>query len=498
MALKLDLSKAYDRVDWIFLEKFMLKLGFCADWVQLLMQCVSLVSYTVISGGSEVGLIFPKMGVRQGDPLSPYIFLLCAEGLSFLIHKAEVLGQFHVIKIARNAPIVTHVFFADDLYIFSKASMEDAQTIQSILTQFQEATGQRVNFQKSSIFFSSNSPQFLKASVCNTLSMSEADGSSFYLGLPNLLGWNKNVAFSFIKDKMSHRILSWESRCLSKAGKELLLKSVAQAIPAYAMGVFLLPISLCKELERLMSIYWWKQSKNGRKGVHWKRWSVLTKHKSRGGLGFRDIHEYNIAFLSKQSWRFLSCSESLVGQLYKARYFLDGHFLSAKLGYYPSYLWHSLMATQEVLKIGARRRVGNGLDINIMGEPWLPCKDDPYVHSNHPGLKNRKVVDLFQMDILQWDTDIIHDMFTSRDSSLILSVPLLASKQLDQWFWAEEPKGVFSVKSLYRSLQFNKDPIVWSDQDSIWKRIWKLGVPPKVRVTLWRAAAGCLPTRANL
>lgn len=222
------------------------------------------------------------------------------------------MGNIHGIRIARSAPVISYIFFADDLYLFSWASLEDAQNIQSVLSQFQDATGQLIIFQKSSIFFSSNSPQILKDSVCSFLSISEADSGSHYLGLPNMLSRNKSVAFGYIKDKLSQRILSWESRCLSKAGKELLLKTVAQAIPAYAMGIFLFPISLCQDMERLMAKFWWKHSKDGWKGVHWKRWTASTIHKSKGGLGFRDLHDYNIALLCKQSWKLICHPESLV------------------------------------------------------------------------------------------------------------------------------------------------------------------------------------------
>lgn len=115
-----------------------------------------------------------------------------------------------------------------------------------------------------------------------------------------MLSRSKSAAFGYLKDKISHRIQTWEFRFLSKAGKELLLKSVAQSIPSYAMGVFILPISLCKDMARLLSNFWWKQSKDGRKGIHWKSWSALTKHKSQGGLGFCDFHDFNVALLSKQ------------------------------------------------------------------------------------------------------------------------------------------------------------------------------------------------------
>ena len=121
-ALKIDMSKAYDRIEWKFLQDVMLKMGFAGKWVELIMLCVSTVRYNVIRNGKEVGPIIPSRGLRQGDPLSPYLFILCAEGLSSLIRRQENVGLIHGVKVARGAPMVSHLFFADDAFLFFRAN----------------------------------------------------------------------------------------------------------------------------------------------------------------------------------------------------------------------------------------------------------------------------------------------------------------------------------------------------------------------------------------
>lgn len=121
-ALKINMSKAYDKMEWNFLQAMMLKLGFDVKWVNLIMLCVSTVRYSVIREGKKVGSIVPCRGLRQGDPLSPYLFIICVEGLSALIRRQERLGLLHGVEVARGALTVSHLFFIDDSFLFFKAT----------------------------------------------------------------------------------------------------------------------------------------------------------------------------------------------------------------------------------------------------------------------------------------------------------------------------------------------------------------------------------------
>ena len=114
MALKLDMSKAYDCVEWDFLEAIMRKLGFDDQWVSVIMSCVRTVQYSVLLDGVPKGYIIPSHGIRQGDPLSPHLFLLCAEGLSALLRQASISGRLRGIQTSHGGPWVSHLFFADD------------------------------------------------------------------------------------------------------------------------------------------------------------------------------------------------------------------------------------------------------------------------------------------------------------------------------------------------------------------------------------------------
>ena len=155
LALKFDVNKAYDRVEWDFLKGMMIKLGFLEVWVDRVTKCVSTPSFSVRINGKAYGNIKPSRGIHQGDPLSPYLFLICAEGFTSLLAKAKLDGRLHGVVACRNAPRITNLLFADDSLIFCQANSE-MHVVSDTLQLYVDASGQCINLQKSSTYFSSN------------------------------------------------------------------------------------------------------------------------------------------------------------------------------------------------------------------------------------------------------------------------------------------------------------------------------------------------------
>lgn len=155
-------------------------------------------------------------------------------------------------RAARGAPTLSHMFFVDDSYIYCQASKEQADHVSDMLRIFEKASGQQINIDKSSVFFSRNTAESTKHDLCDKLRFQEADAMSKYLGLPNIMGRNKSAIPGYIKDRLQDRVKGWDKKIISKGGKEILLKIVAQFLPNYVMNVFMLPVELCKDLERIM------------------------------------------------------------------------------------------------------------------------------------------------------------------------------------------------------------------------------------------------------
>ncbi|KAK1554997.1 hypothetical protein Q3G72_020206 [Acer saccharum] len=371
MALKLDMSKAYDRIEWDFIQAVMIKMNFPQNWIDLVRDCISTSSLSLLLNGKPVGKVIPSRGLRQGCPLSPYLFILCAEALSSLLQNSENNGRGLGVKCCRGSPLVSHLFFADDSVLFYRASKENCRTIRNLLTIYENGSGQQVNLQKSRITFSPNVPQDTRREIQGFFQIADCNTHDKYLGLPTLVGRNKRKTFNEIKERVWKKVCSWKSNMFSFGGKEVLINAVAQAIPTYVMSIFQLPVCLCKDLGALISKFWWG-SKDGKRKTSWVSWDRMCLPKSCGGMGFKDLTLFNQSLLAKQAWCVLHHPNSLVAKVLKAKYFRQEDFLQAPLRPGCSQCWRSIIWGRELLQMGLRWKIGNGSSIKIFSDPWIP------------------------------------------------------------------------------------------------------------------------------
>jgi hypothetical protein len=157
------------------------------------------------------------------------------------------------------------------------------------LNTYEEASGQAISLPKSEIYYSRNVQKQVQQDITDILGVQAVLGTGKYLGLPSMVGRSKKATFNFIKDKVWNKINSWSSKCLSKAGREVMIKSVLQSIPSYMMSIFRLPNTLLDEIEKMMNAFWWGNGGANNKGMHWLSWDKLSVHKRHGGMGFKDL-----------------------------------------------------------------------------------------------------------------------------------------------------------------------------------------------------------------
>lgn len=222
-----------------------------------------------------------------------------------------------------------------------------------------------------------------------------------------------------------------------------------------------------------------------------------------GGLGYRALHEFNLAMLAKQGWRLMTNTNSLVYSVLKAKYFRDTDFMNARLSSCsnPSFTWRSVMKAQHLLFQGCRKRVGDGLCIDVWHDKWLPEAPHvvvPRVGTNPPALR---VCDLFVPGRKEWNVQLLQSYFDMDDVSRILTIPLAQGPDPDRWIWAQTEDGCFTVSSCYKlaiSNAIDIRPQLIGPHSSIWARIWNIEAPEKVKFFAWRACSDTIPVRSRL
>ncbi|XP_012835792.1 PREDICTED: uncharacterized protein LOC105956483 [Erythranthe guttata] len=507
MTAKLDISKAYDRIEWSFLRKILCRFGFPTSLVDLIMLCVSSVSYAFLFNGCQFGSLQPSRGLRQGDPLSPYLFILCTEALVAMIHQAEESSSLHGIVIAPMAPSVSCLCFADDTLVFCKATPDNAHTLHRILQDYAAASGQVVNLEKSTMSFCPTTPHGTKNAIQTILGFAIVERHEKYLGMPLTLGKSKRAIFEFLRDRVWARIDGWGEKQLSKGGKEILIKAVLQAIPSYLMSCFSLPLGLIQDIESAIQRFWWSNGKP--RSMAWTSWNKLCEPKERGGMGFRHLRSFNLAMLAKQAWRVLTRPDLLLSKLLRARYFPAGNFWSAPLGHRPSATWRSLTFARPHVQEGCRVRIGNGVDSSIWGDPWLNDDGNFHIITRRPfsSAFPDKVSDLIWTDSRTWNLELIYDTFWPVDHSRILAIPIGSSLAKDRLVWHYSRSGKFTVKSCYHNIMTRRctsteiHPLGTSSNNEakdLWKYLWHSSIPPKVKIFVWRAVWDIIPTKVAL
>uniref|UniRef100_A0A803NVH0 Reverse transcriptase domain-containing protein n=1 Tax=Cannabis sativa TaxID=3483 RepID=A0A803NVH0_CANSA len=400
-AIKLDMSKAFDRVEWHFVYGMLLAMGFPLTIVNLIHRCISSVSYSFLINGSTHGNLVPTRGIRQGDPLSPYLFIICAEGLSRLFQFEERNGNLSGMCVARGAPAISHLFFADDNLVLCKANVHSAEAIQRSLTTYCRASGQQLNAAKSVLSFSPNTVPQVQAAFQQILDMPIQPCHECYLGLPSYSGRDKQLLFADIKDKLWKFLSSWQEQLFSIGGKEVLLKAVAQLIPTYAMSCFRLSNTLIDQIEVMMNKFWWGSNSSGT-GINWKTWKYLCTSKIEGGMG-----KLSISNLERIVWG------------------------------------------KELLIQGLRWKVGSGHTITCASDPWILgfTYFKPLLFKGVD--KAITVSDLLTADN-RWDIPLLHSLFLASDVEKILNIPLSPFPRNDHLIWHHETDGCYTVKSGYK------------------------------------------------
>ncbi|XP_019200239.1 PREDICTED: uncharacterized protein LOC109193862 [Ipomoea nil] len=369
MAIKIDLEKAYDRLSWDFINNSILDAGFSDGWVWIIMQCVSTANMQIIWNGTRMERFKPGRGIRQSDAMSPALFVLCPERLSQSISLEVERGTWKGIRLSTGGPTLSHMCFADDMVIFSEASLEQVAVIKQCLDRYCEASGQKISLGKSQVFFSRNTGPVLQDTIATELGIPPTADLGRYLGVPSLHGRTTCATLAGLLDRVATILDGWRSKVLTFAGRVTLAKSVLNAIPTYTMQTAILPKGVCTKLETITRRFIWGGDSETRR-TSLVNWETVKKRKGDGGLGIRSLQDVNMAFVAKLCWRMRVEHDSMWTRVLSTKYDTVGGRRQTEVYSTASNAWQGIQGVTPALERGLTRIVRNGRTTRFWMDIW--------------------------------------------------------------------------------------------------------------------------------
>ncbi|KAJ0427646.1 putative RNA-directed DNA polymerase [Helianthus annuus] len=470
MFYKVDIHKAYDSLHWGFLRSIMEQMGFPMKWCDWIMATLCSARASVLVNGSPTPEFDCSRGLRQGDPLSPFLFVIAMEALTGIMKKASMAGLYHGIRCNTSGPILSHFLYADDVVFLGEWSTTNALNLRRILRCFNLASGLRVNLSKCSLYGVGVGDH----EVSDMAYVLRCRAGSFpfrYLGL--LVGANMNLVKNWdpVIKLFKNRLSIWKAKTLSFGGRITLIKSVLSALPTYFFSLYKAPLQVLKQLERLRRVFFWGGSEEKAK-LNWTAWEKTIGPIEYGGLGFGSLQDANLAMLSKWWWRFKVDRNGLWRKVIWAL-----HQSSRAWTFIPTKVsiigpWKQITRCAGILEtrgIDLSKSIigilGSGVDIYFWVDIWFGTEP---------------LASLFP------------NLFAIERNKLCCVAARVQEFGVCQWSWKRIPAGSFSVNSVKKKIQSHGHVM----PNYVIK--WNNWVPKKIGIVAWRAEGERLPTRKAL
>lgn len=369
MAIKVDLEKAYDRISWEYMEHVLLDLQCPLDMVERIMGCVRTNTTNILWNGDKLEAFHTSRGLRQGDPISPYLFVLGMERLTHMILDRVHKRIWKGMRAGHKGPLISHMMFADDLVLFAEATPQQVDVILECMHEFGAMSGHKISQEKTYIFFSPNVKQATRRTICTHSGFKQVPDLGQYLGANIAHPKRRKDKYSTVVERIKQRLSGWNATRLSLAGRLTLVKSVTSAMALYPMQHDRLPAGVLTEIEREQRKFIWGDQEGARKR-HAISWDQLCRPKEGGGVGIKKLKVMNDAFLSKLLWKLETEPDNLWVQVLLGKYG-RGHIATAPLIAKPSdsKLWKELVQLWDMYNAHVRREVEQAGTSVVIWEP---------------------------------------------------------------------------------------------------------------------------------
>ncbi|GKV53518.1 hypothetical protein SLEP1_g60039, partial [Rubroshorea leprosula] len=487
LIFKADFEKAYDSVNWEFLDVMLDKLGFCLLWRTWIQECLASASVSILVNGSPTEEFQMTKGLRQGDPLAPFLFLVVAEALNGLINKAVEEGLLEAATVGSGVVQISHLQFTDDTLIFCKASPDNAWAIKCIFRSFELISGLKVNFFKSSLSGIHVNDEDLSA-MADMLNCMVGTIPFKYLGVPVGANSRKVSTWSPIVECLRKRLSSWRCETLSFGGRIILLNAVLSSIPVYYFSTLKGPKKVINLLSLIQRRFLWGGCEKKNK-IAWVGWDHVCRTKNEGGLGVKNLGTFNLALLGKWRWRLLEEKEALWRRVVEAKYKVNrknvwlGDKWDAECSGWWKDIWQldvGLRGREGWFRKGVKKVVGEGNDTLFWYDRWLgeyPLKDKFNRLFRLSMKKDAIISDMgewrngewcwhwsWRRNLFAWENALLQEL------KVMLQVRQLQQGQTDHWVWQHDSKRKYSVKSAYKILQDNLIPGKICNFKLIWNK----------------------------
>ena len=459
------------------------------------MECVTTVSMQILWNGECTAPFKPTRGIRQGDPLSPYLFVLCMERLNQIIEEAIIGGRWRPIHASRGGPKLSNLFFADDIILFAEASCEQAGVIRECLDRFCRASGQKVSLQKSTVYFSHNVSLLEQRQISEHLGMSATDDMGIYLGMPTLTSRVTRQTYAHLCEKIDRRLTGWKSKYLSLAGRITLAKSTLSTIANYSMQTAKIPRTTCDAIDKKIRRFVWGADEH-RNRIHLISWDTLQKPKNEGGMGFRSARQANSAFLTKLGWRLLAEPNALWSRVLRHKYCkgrcdTDMFIPSSNM----SNVWRGITENATWVQKGSSMAVGNGKETRFWDHRWateVPLRS--LALNPIPEAMSNALVEEMWIVGQGWHWDKFANLLPSSALMHIAGRKLIEDPNVaDLRYWRGSKNGGFSIK--YALTLMREDG--GATPDPKWNFIWSTPVQQRIRTFMWLVLHNRLLCNAN-
>eukprot|EP00253_Pinus_taeda_P026524 PITA_26524 len=489
MLLKIDLSKAFDSTRW-------------------LISLISSSFFSILINGIPSHTFRPSRGIRQGDPLSPFLFVIVAEGLGRSIKSATLSHNMKGLSF-NNSPAYTHQQFVDDNMLFGHPSVQESRLLKDLLSTFSEASGALINRVKSQIFFF-NTPMPTQNSIARILGFTIAKLPSKYLGAPMIASTLKHASWTDLLDKFEAKLSLWTHRALNIASRIILIKAILQSLPLYLFTLLAAPKWVITAIKNLQRNFLWGSSGKNRKWALVK-WDKVCLPKKSGGIGLRDPALSNTVMGAKLWWRWLGYPNTPWASLWTTKYAnnqpLEDRIRKSELSA-GSIIWNATIHHRHLIQQHCFWEIKDGQTARFWDDSWqqLPKLRDLIQNHppTHPHPHNSVTVHSYwnpsaNQKSRQWQkADQILGEVATEDLIQALDTKL-QKRQItindgpDLLRWGYEEKGTFSTREAYNIIIQDK-----ITKDKIWNQIWDSHLWPKVSTFLWLLSHNRILTWDNL